>query len=246
MQTRYQIAVNLYNGGWFPPARAEFETCLKTATNPFMRLKIHSSLGQCCAAMRQSDLSRSHFEAAVKINETSQDGQLITAFCFSRLGKSDQALAIAAKIIKTDPYCKRAYQLISAAYQQMGNQEKVKETQRRFADAMHKQTLMLLSKITVNVESIEFEQVNDPECERKNLLAKAIFHLSIKKYEEALFESFHLLTLVPHHHEAMYVAACCLKELNHEKDAKVFVTEALKLKPDYREAKKLLEQLTNT
>ncbi len=251
IQTLFKTAVGFHQSHKFAEARALFEQCLPEATEAVMRLKIHNFLGQCCFAMGEAALSFSHFKAAVTINEQSEEGRLITGFCLNWLGQTDAALALANKVVTQNPHCDKAYFLMRAVYQKLGDDEKVKETEEKFAAVIRKrekkfarQSWDLLPN-NVNRVSLEPYLVPASETERVKevLFRNGCLDTSLGRFMEG-FEDFQkLLKFAPDHYKAMYGAGRCLFELDRKEEAKQFLEEALRLNPEFKQAKVLLEKI---
>ena len=134
LQTLLTTAKKLHNGGLIPYARMSFESCLKTATDPVMRLEIHHYLGHCCHEMGDNSQATRHFESAVEINDQSEKGQIITAFCLNRLNKNEEGLQIAHQVLKNNPNCYKATYVLKKIYEEMGETEQANRLKEKLKD----------------------------------------------------------------------------------------------------------------
>lgn len=251
LQHLFSAARKMHLAGQFPMARFAFESCLRTATNPVMRISIHNYLGQCIYAMGNRELATSHFEAAVKIDDNSEEGMLLTAFCLSWLKRQNEALALANKVLKGNPSCEKAVFLLIQIYESHGNEEKALEMKNKLVE-MHLKKEEELAQIARSVlpNNVTYTSMDpylvpasDTEKVKEVLLKNGFFDLSLGQFDEALSEFLELLEKVPSHKEAMFGAACCLSELKKSNEALVYLEKALAIDPSYQDAKKLKEKL---
>lgn len=135
LHTLFSTARKLHNAGMFPYARLSLESCLQTATDSVMRLEIHTLLGECCHAMGNRAQATHHFNAAVTLDDQSEKGRLLTALCLNWLKRYEDALALAQKVLESNPACTNAEFVKIKIYESMSDYEKALELKSKLDEA---------------------------------------------------------------------------------------------------------------